>query len=105
MYSFINDSIPIFDESTLFYGHTYTSHIKNNKGHKIVQFLTRSRPSLVQVVPQDLTLFNDSIKANIEYIDDSMMLNLEHRHPSMDEIIKAKNLAGIHAKILMFPGE
>jgi len=65
-------------------------------GQNIKNVTQNSLRKHLGIVPQDIALFNDSIKTNIEYAKPGA---------SMDEIIAATTLAGIHEKILTFPGE
>jgi ATP-binding cassette subfamily B (MDR/TAP) protein 6 len=65
-------------------------------GQNIKNVAQNSLRKHLGIVPQDIALFNDSIKANIEYAKPGA---------SIDEIIEATTLAGIHEKILTFPGE
>jgi subfamily B ATP-binding cassette protein MsbA len=67
-----------------------------NDNQSIFRTKIRSLRGNISFVSQDTNLFDDTIKNNIEYAKPGA---------SMDEIIAATTLAGIHEKILTFPGE
>ena len=60
---------------------------------KIKNVTQKSLRTGIGLVPQDITLFNESIKANLEYGSSGS---------SMEEIIRATTMAEIHEKILTF---
>ena len=62
-------------------------------GQKIKNVTQNSLRTEIGLVPQDVTLFNESIKANLEYAKQGA---------SMKEIITATTMAEIHEKILTF---
>ena len=62
-------------------------------GQKIKNVTQNSLRTEIGLVPQDITLFNESIRANLEYAKQGA---------SMEEIIRATTLAEIHEKILTF---